>query len=49
MLALISSGFLFNLVIFEQKVPGVKGVFFVEFGALSFSLYWINNLVSGLL
>ena len=32
---------------FEQNVAGVKGVFFIAFRDLSFSLDWIDKLVSG--
>ena len=47
-LVVISWGFLFILVNFEQKVAGVKGVF-VTFDDLPFSLGWVDISVSGLL
>ena len=49
MLVIISSGFLFILVNFEQKVACVKDVFFVAFDDSSFPLGWIDVSVSGLL
>lgn len=48
-LVVIFSGFLFNLVNFEQKVEGVKGVFFVAFDDLSFCLGWVDVSVPGVL